>query len=57
MMLICLELTGNLDLVEPWVMGLAKLWDRNNAGVPEADNLGQVGQMERGHLAEVALIA
>lgn len=42
MMLICLKHTGNLDLVEPWVMGLSKLWDRNNAGDPEADNLGQI---------------
>jgi hypothetical protein len=42
MMLICLNHTGNLGLVEPWVMGLSKLWDRNNAGEPEADNLGQV---------------
>ena len=42
MVLLCLEETGNLTLVEPWVMGLHKVWDRNNAGVPEADNLGQV---------------
>ena len=42
MMLMCLEKTGNLGLVESWVMGLHKVWDRNNAGEPEADNLGQV---------------
>jgi hypothetical protein len=42
MMLICLEKTGNLSLVEPWVMGLYKVWDRNNNGDPEADNFGQV---------------
>ncbi|MFC1462810.1 hypothetical protein ACFLQU_04310, partial [Verrucomicrobiota bacterium] len=42
MMLMCLERTGNLSLVEPWVMGLYKVWDRNNRGHAEADNLGQV---------------
>jgi len=42
MMLLCLQRTGNLQLVEPWVMGLHNVWDRNNAGTPEADNLGQV---------------
>jgi len=42
MMLMCLQATGNLALVEPWVMGLHKVWDHNNAGEPEADNLGQV---------------
>jgi len=42
MMLMCLKQTGNLSLVEDWVMGLHKVWDRNNSGEPEADNLGQV---------------
>lgn len=42
MMLMCLQRTGNLPLVEDWVMGLHKVWDRNNNGEPEADNLGQV---------------
>lgn len=42
MMLMCLKKTGNLALVEPWVMGLHKAWDRNNSGDAEADNLGQV---------------
>jgi hypothetical protein len=42
MMLMCLKHTGNLHLVEDWVMGLHKVWDRNNSGQPEADNLGQV---------------
>ena len=41
MMLMCFARTGNLHLVESWVMGLHKVWDRNNAGDPEADNLGQ----------------
>lgn len=42
MMLMCLKQTGNLHLAEDWVMGLHKVWDRNNSGEPEADNLGQV---------------
>lgn len=41
MVLMCLRDTGNLPLVEPWVMGLHKVFDRNNSGVAEADNLGQ----------------
>ena len=42
MVLMCLQRTGNLSLLEPWVMGLSKVWDRNNSSEPEADNLGQV---------------
>jgi hypothetical protein len=42
MMLMCLQQTDNLHLVEGWVNGLHKVWDRNNAGDPEADNFGQV---------------
>lgn len=42
MMLMCLKETGNLHLAEPWVMGLSKVWDRNNEGHAEPDNLGQV---------------
>lgn len=42
MVLMCLRATGNLRLVEPWIMGLHSAWDRNNAGCAEADNLGQV---------------
>ena len=45
MMLMCLERTGNLCLVEPWVMGLHKVWDRNNFGNAEPDNLGQIMYM------------
>ena len=41
MMLMCFEKTGNLGLVEPWVMGLREVFDRNNAGDEEPDNLGQ----------------
>ncbi|OGV52699.1 MAG: hypothetical protein A2X49_16670 [Lentisphaerae bacterium GWF2_52_8] len=42
MMLMCLRHTGNLALVEAWTLGLHKLTDRNNAGMAEADNLGQI---------------
>ena len=42
MMLMCFASTGNLHLVESWVTGLRKVWDRNNSGEPEADNPGQV---------------
>lgn len=41
MMLMCLARTGNLALVEPWVMGLTQVFDHNNAGHAEADNLGE----------------
>jgi len=42
MMLMCLAETGNLHLVEEWVAGLREVFDRNNAGHREPDNLGQV---------------
>ena len=42
MMLMCFEKTGNLSIVEPWIAGLHKMYDRNNNGDPEPDNLGQV---------------
>jgi len=41
-MLMCLAETGNLHLVEEWVAGLTEVFDRNNAGHREPDNLGQV---------------
>lgn len=41
LMLMCMKHTDNLHLVEEWVAGLQKVWDRNNSGEPEADNLGQ----------------
>jgi hypothetical protein len=41
MMAMCLEETGNLDLIRDWVLGLDDPYDRNNAGETEADNLGQ----------------
>ncbi len=33
--------TGNLPLLRDWILGLAKPYDRNNAGDAEPDNLGQ----------------
>jgi hypothetical protein len=38
----CLNLTRNLHLVEPWIARLSEPFDRNNAGQREPDNLGQV---------------
>ncbi len=40
MVAMCLEQTGNLPLIERWVMGLRDPFDRNN-GIEEPDNLGQ----------------
>jgi len=46
MMAMCLEKTGNLDLIEEWVIGLDDPYDHNNGQKrdnpeSEADNLGQ----------------
>jgi hypothetical protein len=41
MMAMCLEETGNLDLIRDWVLGLNDPFDRNNGGEEEPDNLGQ----------------
>jgi len=41
MMCMCLEKTGNLDLVKDWILGLREPFDRNNSGDCEPDNLGQ----------------
>ena len=41
MIAMCLEATGNLDLIKNWVLTLNDAYDRNNAGENEADNLGQ----------------
>ncbi len=41
MMAMCLEATGNLELIREWVLGLDDPYDRNNRGETEADNLGQ----------------
>lgn len=41
MMAMCLEKTGNLNLIRNWVLTLSDPYDYNNAGEAEADNLGQ----------------
>ena len=42
MVAMCLEKTGNLHLIKPWILKLNEAFDRNNAGNREPDNLGQV---------------
>ena len=42
MVAMCLEKTGNLHLIKPWILKLDEPFDRNNAGNREPDNLGQV---------------
>lgn len=41
MMCMVLERTGNLHLVYDWILSLKEVYDRNNAGNCEQDNLGQ----------------
>ncbi len=41
MVAMCLRDTGNLDSIRRWALGLSEVFDRNNAGETEADNLGQ----------------
>lgn len=41
MMCMCLEKTGNLDLVRKWILELREPFDRNARGSREPDNLGQ----------------
>ena len=41
MMAMCLQKTGNLEVISDWVRGLSEVFDRNNAGETEADNPGQ----------------
>ena len=41
MMAMCLEKTGNIQLIKKWVLSLKEPYDYNNAGEAEADNLGQ----------------
>jgi DUF1680 family protein len=41
MMAMCLEETGNLNLIKDWVLNLNEPYDRNNEGNTEPDNLGQ----------------
>ena len=41
MMAMCLEVTGNINLIKEWALSLDDPYDRNNGGDTEADNLGQ----------------
>jgi hypothetical protein len=41
-MCMVLKETGNLDLVRDWILGLRELFDRNNGGETEPDNLGEL---------------
>ena len=41
MMAMCLNKTGNIDLIRDWVLSLNDPYDRNNGGETEADNLGE----------------
>ena len=41
MMAMCLQKTGNLDVIRDWILSLYNVFDRNNAGEMEADNPGQ----------------
>lgn len=41
MMAMCFKMTGNLDLIREWILGLSEPYDRNNNGETEADNLGE----------------
>ena len=41
MVALALKETGNLDLLKPWILGLREVFDKNNKGETEADNLGQ----------------
>ncbi|QJW88767.1 hypothetical protein HNV11_04910 [Spirosoma taeanense] len=42
LMAMVLRETGNLHLIRDWVLGIRDPFDRNNRGIPEADNPGQV---------------
>ncbi len=41
LMAMCLQATGNLDVIRNWIENLEQPYDRNNAGETEADNLGE----------------
>ena len=41
MMALAFKETGNLAVIRDWIMGLREVYDRNNKGETEADNLGQ----------------
>jgi hypothetical protein len=42
LMAMVLRETGNLRLIRDWIMAIRDPFDRNNKGLPEADNPGQV---------------
>ncbi|MBQ8546370.1 MAG: hypothetical protein IJ437_05470 [Clostridia bacterium] len=42
MMALVLEKTKNLHLIKPWALGVKNLYDKNNKGNCEPDNLGQL---------------
>ena len=42
MMALVLEKTGNIELMRPWAVSVTELYDRNNKGNSEPDNLGQL---------------
>lgn len=42
LMAMVLRETGNLSLIRNWILALRDPFDRNNPGLPEADNPGQV---------------
>ena len=41
MMAMALQLTSNIHLLKPWIMSLDQMYDRNNGGIEESDNIGQ----------------
>lgn len=42
MMALALEKTGNIELLRPWALSVTELYDKNNKGNCEPDNLGQL---------------
>ncbi len=42
MMALVLERTKNLHLIKPWALSVTELYDKNNKGNCEPDNLGQI---------------
>jgi len=42
MMALVLEKTGNIDLLYKWAASITELYDKNNWGMSEPDNLGQL---------------
>ncbi|MBO5212450.1 MAG: hypothetical protein J6B60_02815 [Clostridia bacterium] len=42
MMALALEKTGNISLLKDWALSITELYDKNNSGNSEPDNLGQL---------------